>query len=153
MTEIDSLSVVKFLKSRFPADFPTAVLALPEMVLAFTAWVGSTQPRGIWKTSQGRPPTICDGCCPFSQKIQLQGGIGSASQERDLLLGGSSFLEHSQAFDLAFTKWLHSTILFTPISSPHLRLFSSRAGTVISKAGGSLMRKPYSFLFIQIFFF
>lgn len=68
MTNISSLYVVKFLKSMFPADFPSAVLALPAMVLAFTVWVGSTWPRGVWKTSQGRPPTISGECCPFSEK-------------------------------------------------------------------------------------
>lgn len=66
MTKLYSLYVVKFLESMFPADFPTAVLALPEMVLAFAVWVGSTWPQGVWKTSQGRPPTISGECCPFS---------------------------------------------------------------------------------------
>lgn len=69
VTKFNSLYDVKFLKSLLPADFPTAVLALPEMVLAFTIWVGSTWPQGVWKTSQGRPPTVGGKCCPFSEKI------------------------------------------------------------------------------------
>lgn len=69
MTNVYSLYVVKFLKSMFPADFPSAVLALPAMVLAFTVRAGSTWPRGVWKTSQGRPPTIIGARCPFSEQI------------------------------------------------------------------------------------
>jgi len=50
ITKIYSLYVVKILKSTFPADFPTAVLILPEIVLAFTVWVSST-----WHEGFGRP--------------------------------------------------------------------------------------------------
>lgn len=35
MTKLYSLSVVKFLKISFPADFPTAVLTLPQMIFGF----------------------------------------------------------------------------------------------------------------------
>lgn len=50
MTKFCSFYVLKVLKSLFPADLPTTVLTLTEM--AFTVWVQSTWPQGIWKTSQ-----------------------------------------------------------------------------------------------------